>query len=422
MPSLSEVLQGLRSRNTDEQNAAEDMLRKWGKQGLPVEDGIAALKAAGEPFPARSMDWQDSAEDLIDAVAESPLPEYIPVIVERFRSYSPNAKKAALWLLAKLPEREAAVAFMDLLRAHARNGDISHLWMMPLREDPRHGDVFFPEILVYTDIEAFRWDINLLLLCYLDKGSISPESIPYYAEVILSDYIDYEGKLAPLQQSEGIAWMWDESYQDLRNTACLYLDLLGFFSVPAARDAVRRALSYTDPRLLFFAIRGLIRQGEHIDPEHLFKVAAFTETRNMLYDALDSLNKSSLFPQQFKTQAAFAESNMVSWLIYPTEFGCAPDEIELMHVAAIDTETEEGLIDYYVFRFRTLEPHWGAKDGWLAGVSGPFIRKDGPSTRAHGCTFSRFDPWESQTAQQHLDAIVENIGDWAQHFKEERES
>jgi hypothetical protein len=422
MSQLSEIIQGFRSHNTDEQNAAEDMLRKWSKQSLTLEDGIDALKAAAQPFPPRSMDWQDSSEDLIKAVAEFPLPEYIPVIIEHFPLYSANAKMTALWLLAKLPQREAAVAFMHLLRGHGRKGEISRLWTMPLRSDPRHGDVFFPEILSYSDVEAFQWDINLLLLCYLDKGSVLAGSVSGYGETIIAAYADYENKLMPLQQSEGIAWMWDESYQDLRNTACLYLDLLGFFPSPSVTEAIHRALSFTDPRLVFFAIKGLIHRGENVPPEHLFSAAASAETRNMLYDILDRSNKSSLFPQQFRTQTALAESDMVSWLIYPTELGCAPDEIELMHVATIDTEAEEGLIDYYVFRFRTLEPHWGAKDGWMAGVSGPFIRKNGPSTDAQGCTFSRFDAWESQSVEEHLDAIVENIEDWGRCFREERES
>jgi hypothetical protein len=422
MNSLSKILQGLRSPNADQQDTAEYALREWGKQGLPVDEGIAALNAAAQPFPPRSMDWKDSAEDLIEAVAESPQLEYVSVIVENFPLYSENSKMRALWLLAKLPQREAAVAFMDLLRNHARKGDISGLWTMPLRSDPRHGDVFFPEILAYSDIEAFQWDINLLLLCYLEKGAVSPESVSDYGEKILDGYTEYESKLIPLQQAEGVAWMWEESYQELRNTACLYLDLLGFFSLPSARKSVRRALSYTDPRLLFFAIRDLIRHGEDVDSERLFTVAASAETRNMLYDSLERLNRSSLFPQQFKTQAAFAESDMVGWLTFPTELGCVPDEIELMHVGSVETDADKGPMDYYVFRFRMLAPHWGAKDGRLAGVSGPFLRKDAPSTSAYGSTFSRFDAWESQTAEEHLEAIVENIGDWAQYFNEERES
>jgi hypothetical protein len=35
-------------------------------------------------------------------------------------------------------------------------------------------------------------------------------------------------------------------------------------------------------------------------------------------------------------QEAFAESDMVNWLTYPTELGHVPDKIELMQVLTID--------------------------------------------------------------------------------------
>jgi len=412
MTRLAGIILALKSHNTDEQDAAAEGLRGWSEEGLPVEEGILALKAAAQPFPPRIMDWKDSAGDLVEAAAESPWPEYIPVVVEHYPLYPKGAKTEALRLLAKLPQREAAVAFMDLLRCHARQGDIPHLITMPLRSDPRHADVFFPEILSYTDIEAFRWDINLLLLSYLEEGLVAPETVSGYGESILESYTDYESKLMPVQQAEGIAWIWEQSYQDLRDTACLYLDLLGFFVAPSAKEAVRRAFSFADPRMVFFAVRACVQRGEDVDPTHLFNVAASAEMRNWLYNELDRLGKLSLFPHQFATQAAFAESNMVGWLIFPTELGRAPDEIELMHVSTFDTQEEEGLVDHYVFRFRTLEPHWAAKDGWMAGVSGPFIQKNAPSTRAYGDTFSRFDAWESKTAEEHLRANLDNLDNW----------
>jgi hypothetical protein len=175
------------------------------------------------------------------------------------------------------------------------------------------------------------------------------------------------------------------------------------------KNLLRSALSFTDPRLKYFAVIGLLRQSEAVEQEYLRDIAASPEMRNWFYDQLARMGKENLFPEEFKTQEALAESNMVNWLTYPTELGRAPDEIELMHVGAFDTETEDGLIDYFVFRFRTFEPHWAAKDGWMAGISGPFLRKDSPSTKSYGGTFSRFDPWESKSAEEHLGDIQETI-------------
>jgi hypothetical protein len=407
---LAEIVQGLASKNVKKQNKAADKLRELSKEGLSLADGMEALQAAAKSFPARKMDWEDSSEDLIEAAAESPRPEYISVILDNFSLYSKGGKESALWLLAKLPQREAAVAYMELLRKHLRKGDIGRLLVEPLKSELRHGEVFFPEILDYCELEDFERDINLLLLCYLHEGAIKPETVAAYGEKLLERYRDMAEKLIRMQQPHGIAWMWEDTYEELRMTGALYLDLLGHFPEPHAQEIVRQALSFTDPRLKFFAVLSLIRRGEDVEAKHLIDIAASAEVRNYLFDQLMTLGKLPLFPEEFRTQAALAESNMVNWLMFPTELGRAPDEIELMHVATMDTE--DGLVDYYVFRFRTLELHWGAKDGWMAGVSGPFLQKDAPSTVAYGDTFSRFDPWDSKKPEEHLEAILGNLDEW----------
>ena len=93
---------------------------------------------------------------------------------------------------------------------------------------------------------------------------------------------------------------------------------------------------------------------------------------------------------------------MVRWLVYPTERGRVPDEIQLGAVVAADPETYGGAADFYVFNFRTLEPHWSAKKGWMAGVSGPFLQKDAPSPVPLGGTFSTFTAWDAKSPADHV--------------------
>ena len=404
---LAEILQGLLSTNLEEQDTAADKLHELSKDGLSLEDGLQALRAAAKSFPARGSGWRNSSADLIEAAAEQPRPEYISVVLDNFSLYSKNAKEKALWLLAKLPQREAAAAYMELLRRNLRKGEIGWLSLQPLKSEPRHAEVFFPEILEYAEFDGFERDINLLLLSYLIKGAIKPETVTAYGEKLFVRYRDCAKKLMDMQKPDGAAWMWDPPYEDLRWRGALYIDLLGYFPEPHAKEVVRRALSFTDPRLKFFAVLGLIRQGEDVEARHLLDVAASAEVRNDLFDELKRIGKPSLFPEEFRTQAALAESDMVNWLTFPGELGRAPDEIELMHVATFDSE--EGLIDYYVFRFRI----WGEEKGWMAGVSGPFLQKDSPSTVACGDTFSRFDPWDSKTPEEHLEAVLDNLDTWA---------
>ena len=106
---------------------------------------------------------------------------------------------------------------------------------------------------------------------------------------------------------------------------------------------------------------------------------------------------------------------MVNWLVYPTELGRVPDEIELMKVVPIDTGLAGGIYDYYLFRFRTLEPHWAAKNGWIAGVSGPFHRQASPTVHALGHTFSTFTKWEAMHPDDHVGDISELKKSWREY-------
>ena len=68
-------------------------------------------------------------------------------------------------------------------------------------------------------------------------------------------------------------------------------------------------------------------------------------------------------------------------------------------------ENHEKTERFYLFRFRTHEPHWGAKDGWMSGLSGPFVIADMPTSEAGGSTFSSFTKWEEMSAQEHFESI-----------------
>ena len=161
---LAEIIKGLSSPDHEEQDAARNKLDDLRKKRFSTSDGIAFLRGAMQKFPPRKLDWMDSSGDLICAAAAAPKPEYISVIRDCFVEYSRKGKVEALYLLSLLPEREAASAYMDLLQEHARSMQIQRLALRQIQNNPRHADIFFPRILEYTNIEEFRWEIQLLLL------------------------------------------------------------------------------------------------------------------------------------------------------------------------------------------------------------------------------------------------------------------
>jgi hypothetical protein len=96
----------------------------------------------------------------------------------------------------------------------------------------------------------------------------------------------------------------------------------------------------------------------------LERFARDRKTRQVLHDVLAEADKLHLFPKEYLTQPALAEADLVGWLCHPNELQVAPDEIELIgtHPAPGASDTQ-----YFLFRYRTHEPHWAAKDGWMAG-------------------------------------------------------
>jgi hypothetical protein len=127
-------------------------------------------------------------------------------------------------------------------------------------------------------------------------------------------------------------------------------------------------------------------------------------TRRVLYDVLDHQGKLHLFPKQFLTWDAMAEAELAAWLNHPNELGSPPDEMELM--AKVRATGADAAADrhYFVFRFRAAPPHWAAKDGWLAGIAGPYDMSQEPRPSGSG-TSSRFESFDSRTPEQHVEML-----------------
>lgn len=414
-PNIHQIIQALAGESIEERESAARSLHDLAKEGLDTEEGIAALRAAAHDFPPRRYAFLDSSTDLIRAATQEPKPEYIPVIVDLYATYNNHAKEAALALLTKSKQRAAAEAYMNILSLYARQDGVPSLRVAPLIADPRYPDVFLPGILDYADIPSLEFDAYLLCLTYLQQGLVTTREVLPYSQQVIQHYQIHEEALFSAPRSEGIHWMWENEYQQSRNIGALLLDLMGHLPNPKIEGALVRALSYQDPKLKCFAVCSLLRLGNDVNPAHILDVSRSAEMRRHLYQQLEKSGARQLFPEEFRTQAAFAESNMVNWLSFPSELGRVPDEIELMEVIGFSTDAEKCL-DYYAFRFRTWEPHWVAEQGWLAGVSGPYLHGEAPQAIVPDGTFSAFEPWDSKTPEEHVRSICGILDEWQRSY------
>ncbi|GLC31662.1 hypothetical protein [Clostridium omnivorum] len=404
---VDKLIDRLQCSDEDKRENALDVLSSM---DLTVAEGIKVLEAAKKSYPKSKFDWKDISTDLIDICANRPYSEYVLKIDDIYDRLNAKAKNSALNFLAKYESEQAIITYLKLLEKDYEKMD--RLPSGSLNKKPRNGDILFPGLLKFVDNKNITVDIYMILLTYFSNGVVRAEQIENSKAMIVKDIVEMSQRIMSFELQDSRSFWNNGEYLDLRYEAGVYFDLAGYINSPEVILALRNIMQVKDMRLKMFAAVSLIRLGKTISPEDALEIAADSEVRNWFYINLEKLEKEDIFPEQYRTQHAFAESNMVDWLIYPTELGRVPDYIELMNV--FDNEEEE----YYLFRFKCNND----EDGWLAGVSGPYEKDEIPTTSAGGYTFSHFEKWESKTPEEHLNAIVENISEYWMKRAEELEA
>jgi hypothetical protein len=400
MAEIAAIIAGLKSTDAKVRlEARRDLAKRHGR--LSEKEGIVALGAAADTYPVG-----DGGEDISSSLVEAawptnPRPSYIPVVEKFFGRYSNRARLNALSMLVRSEQRAATEAYVRLVDKYGT--ELSGLPIKTKFEDSQDAELYL-RLLPLLRHDHLASSIALMTLGLIETNSVPRDRLVDCAEDVLKCFGKRLELATPLQQHEGIGWMWEEDYRGLRDELGILLDLMGYILTDDVRKRLHHAMLLRDPLPRVFAIQSLLMHGERVDAKDVAEVAEFPEKRCLLLNVLKKFKRESLFPAKYSTQGMLAEGKMVHWLIFPTELGRAPDEIELMK--RVTAETPEGPGDYFLFRFRTLGNHWAAKDGWMAGVAGPYLTQNQPTTSDGGHTFSIFAKWDSMTPDEHVEAII----------------
>jgi hypothetical protein len=385
------------------------------KMKLTKNQRIDLIRMATSTYPSAKYEWQTIPSILIETATKEASEEYIKEIEDVFADLDSSGKKSALWFLQRYEKEEAISTYIKLITQNYE--ELDSIPAVHLERTPKYEHIIFPQILRCISNEKVAYDIYLLTLNYLNKDLIDISNESRFLESIIVESQKNRQRIQKIEnENKNIKnWIWDnDEYLEIRYKQGIILDLLGYVSGKAAEDELIELLKFTDNKLKYFAVISLLRHSKSVDNMVFEKIAEDPETRNWLYDKLKSMNMDHLYPAKFRTQEAFAESDMINWLLYPTELGRVPDEIELMKVVEEETNTADGVLMFYLFRFRSNHPDW-IENGWTAGMAGPYLKKESPTTGAHGYTFSAFEKWEDKTMEEHVDEIIEIIGDWREN-------
>ncbi|MEO1319745.1 MAG: hypothetical protein AAFV30_04120, partial [Pseudomonadota bacterium] len=74
-------------------------------------------------------------------------------------------------------------------------------------------------------------------------------------------------------------------------------------------------------------------------------------------------------------------------------------------------KTRQGMAELFLFRWAATDAE-GATS-WYAGMAGPYLIEDYPTTSGLGLTFSSFEAWDSMAPQDHVAAMREVLREWA---------
>jgi hypothetical protein len=397
-----------RTRN----DAVEQIRGLTGRHALTEEEGIAILRAL-PAVPAPIDDAVDTQTAVIASLADDPRMPYLPAIEDIAADLRPGARARALALVGMIDDPTAARTFLRLL---ARHPDPSpSLAFAHLQQHPQQVDVLFPALLDLTTHPTLFDDITTTALAYCDLGLLTPAALASHAAPLLATYREQRDELMPAQKPTGVAWMWRDTYVESRNVASVLLDLFGCLPADVVAADLTDALTYRDPHLLYVATRSLLGHDQVPPPAVIDRIAASDETRVWLYQLLTDAGRLELFPARELTQPALAASQLAEWLAERDHLGRVPDELEPLDVVTIDAGAPDGLLDFFVFRFRILPPAPGNERGWLAGVAGPYLRSAEPTIDDHGGTYSAMEPADGKTAAEHVGDPGDIVREWRRH-------
>lgn len=355
---------------------------------------------------AASRDWVvdddiDPCDRLIHTVFGQSHAVDWKLIVADYGQYSHGARWTVKSKLESRGDVPAAEIFVSLVDKYA---DRNLIWLThsyAFLESPEATKKLLPGLMSHAKPNVFGYCAQEFAIHAADKGIVTEADLAPFAAASVEMYRPMRERLRNQEQPEGDDWIWTESYQDDRSHAMVLLELMRHLSLDMVKAELTEALTSRDPGLQHFGALGLLAHRQEVPNEAIEQIASNAEYHNMFYAYLEKIGRAELMPSKYLEQEYFAKSDMVNWLTHPAELGRPPHEIELMTTF----DSENGAERYYLFRFRSHEPHPAAVDGWMAGLSGPFRIGTTWKKRTASETFSNFTKWDEKTPEEHFDAI-----------------
>ncbi|MCP4179725.1 MAG: hypothetical protein GY756_18355 [bacterium] len=401
---LKKMIVELEKSNEDSFDEVFGKIKEYISKNLNYRNAEVILNSIHKSFPDRKYEFNDTQRDLIQLLRGLDDERIIKKYNKIFPTVSKNAQREIIFCLTQVNNPIAVNAVITLLNS-TKSNPLDHLVFFGWNNDLKYGNLIFPEILDLLSVDNYQYDILYLLYLYISNSKISDIDISSKNSLIIDVLNQYDKKIEILNLDKNQTnWYYTEEYTQVRSGKSLILDILGYINSNKNKEVLKANLHSDDPRIIYFAAQSLLKNEIDVKNEYLERIAKDNEMRKWLFSYFKNNNRNIFTDESYFSQEKLAISDMINWLIYPTELASAPDDIVLEKV--ITVTKDDGVYDFYLFKFIKYPPHWSAENGWVAGVSGPFKRDDYPTIDGAGYTFSAFSSWDSKTPDEHFEEIT----------------
>ena len=285
-----------------------------------------------------------------------------------------------------------------LLESKPDFGNSIYKLFVPIMKQGEYLDSILPAIFKLIRQDYYKDELYSFIANWLSNGAIDREAIVDIEKSAISDFAE------ALRKSQEASSSDENAVKNDLGVLEMTADLLGYLTDKEKTiPLLRQGLQHFEARIQLYCAISLIRLDEQVSDKYFKRIAKDPLLRLMLYEALDGMDKPELFPDAFMTQQHFAESDMVTWLTFPTEFGRPPDKIELLEtMEIIDSSGEAGRLYMYKYFYEDDE------DRWMVGISGPQPSDKNKIKTSGHMTFSHWNKLDQMSIDEHFKSFIED--------------
>lgn len=383
-----ELLTALQSPDSLTFSEAKATLRKvvFTRQDLPL-----LHKAMLERY--RDADgYYGAAGLLFEAVRDLKDETTIELVKQRWTDLpadKEDLRYELLRLVAAQKTNASASLMRDLLLKHIPRAGESFQLFNDLSDSLKLVAPLLPDLLPLLKDSIAKDDIVMIVHKLLDSNLVDIALLNKYKKELYG--IAAYG-MKHLKKNSDDRWY---GYDDL-------IKVLVKLKDPVAFQWVRKMLVQPDIDVKHTAAIALLKSGQPVEAAEWLKLAADNGIREVLYEELEELKKTALFPRQYYTEKAFAESDLYTY---------ANDDNDVKKITYIGERTAMYKGERKRFYLFIVDLSYEDEKVIHLGIAGPFGLKPGkPVTDGAAATGIHWDKeYKAATINADLKAYLEQL-------------